>query len=61
MKDFPCHLGKIKLVNEKKAFLYGSGYPWGPHIVCSQNYHFKKKKNNNSTNSWLPLRKAVKN
>lgn len=44
MKDFPCHLGKIKLVNEKKAFLYGSGYPWGPHIVCSQNYHFKKKK-----------------
>ena len=44
MKDFLCHLGKIKLVNEKKAFLYRSGYPWGPHLSDPKIITSKRKK-----------------
>ena len=44
MKDFPCHLGKIELVNEKKAFLYGSGYSWGPHMSVPKLSLQKEKK-----------------
>lgn len=44
MKDFPCQLGKIKLVNEKKAFLYRSGYSWGPHMSVPIIITSKRKK-----------------
>ena len=44
MKDFPCHLGKIKLVNEKNAFLYRSGYSRGPHMSVPRIITLKRKK-----------------
>ena len=48
MKDFPCHLGKIKLVNEKNAFLYRSGYSRGPHMSVPRIITLKRKKTTTS-------------